>query len=70
MPGTSPAFFKIPVTAELIQAVDSELGQYPTTPTVVIMHIPDIPRPARRLREGMRSLDNWRNIFFKQFVVW
>jgi hypothetical protein len=73
MTGTSPTFFKIPVTAELIQAV--ELGRYPATPTVVAMHIPDIPRPARRLSEGMRPLDNRRNILacfeaFKQFVVW
>lgn len=68
MTGTSPTFLKIPITTELIQAV--QRGQYPSTPTVVTMHIPDIPRPARRLREGMRSLDNWRNIFFKQFVVW
>ena len=73
MTGTSPTFFKIPVTVELSRAV--ELGLYPATPTVVSMHVPDIPRPDRRLNEGMRPLDNRRSILacfeaFKQFVVW
>jgi hypothetical protein len=73
MIGTSPTFFKIPVTSQLLQAV--QLGDYPVTPTVVAMHIPNIPRPARRLSEGMRPLDNRRSILacfeaFKQFVDW
>jgi hypothetical protein len=73
MIGTYQTFFKIPVTPELIQAVQK--GQYPATPTVVTMHRPDIPRPAHRLGEGMRPLDNRRNILacfeaFKQFVNW
>jgi hypothetical protein len=71
MTGTSPTFFKIPVTLELIKAV--RRGEYPTTPTVVAMHLPDVPRPSRRLCEGMRPLDNRRCILacfeaFKQFV--
>ena len=71
MTGTSPTFFKIPVTLELIEAV--QRGEYPATPTVVAMHRPDVPRPARRLSEGMRPLDNRRSILacfeaFKQFV--
>jgi len=71
MTGTCPTFFKIPVTSELMEAV--RLGQYPPTPTVVAMHIPEVPRPAHRLSEGMRPLDNRRKILacfeaFKQFV--
>lgn len=71
MLGTSPTFFKIPVTQELASAV--ELGEYPATPTVVTMHVPDIPRPSCRVAEGMEPLDNRQVIFacfeaFKQFV--
>src|SRR6266702_724987 len=71
MTGTSPTFFKIPVTLELIEAVLR--GEYPATPTVVAMHRPEVPRPALRLSEGMRPLDNRRCILacfeaFKQFV--
>jgi hypothetical protein len=55
MSGTSPAFFKIPVTLQLIATV--QRGEYPATPTVVAMHRLDVPRPARRLSEGMRPLD-------------
>ena len=73
MTGTSPTFFKIPITSELMEAV--RLGQYPPTPTVVAMHIPEVPRPARRLSEGMRPLDSRAKILacfeaFKQFVFW
>ena len=56
MTGTSPTFFKIPITSELMEAV--RLGQYPPTPTVVMMHLPEVRRPARRLSEGMRPLDS------------
>jgi hypothetical protein len=38
---TSPTFFKIPVTSQLLQAV--QLGDYPVTPTVVAMHISHVP---------------------------
>ncbi|KAI5984686.1 hypothetical protein EDD15DRAFT_1724101 [Pisolithus albus] len=71
MLGTHPTFFKIPVTKELIQAV--QRGQFPSTPTVVSMHVPTLPRPAECFREGMQPLDNRRIIIayfeaFKQFV--
>jgi len=71
MIGTSPTFFKIPVTRDLMAAV--QRGQYPDTPTVVAMHQPQLPRALRRLSEGMRPLDNRRVIVacleaFKQFV--
>lgn len=71
MTGTSPTFFKIPVTLELIEAV--QRGQYPAVPTVVAMHRPDVSRPLHRLSEGMRPLDNRRSILacfeaFRQFM--
>lgn len=71
MLGTSPTFYKIPVTQELAVAV--ELGEYPNASTVVTMHTPDIARPSCRIAEGMVPLDNREVIFacfeaFKQFV--
>jgi hypothetical protein len=78
MPGitllsSSPTFYKIPVTKDLAQAV--ALGRFPATPTVVYAHLPAVPRPARRLSEGMKPLDSRRHIFscyeaFRQFVNW
>ncbi|KAI5123454.1 hypothetical protein M0805_008825 [Coniferiporia weirii] len=72
MVGTSPIFFKIPITAELVQCV--QRGEYPATPTVVVGHIPDIPRRNRRWSEGMKPLDNRRIMLqsfeaFKQFIA-
>ncbi|KAK0468586.1 hypothetical protein IW261DRAFT_1372952 [Armillaria novae-zelandiae] len=71
MTGTSPVFYKIPVTTELADSVS--MGQYSPTRTVVHAHLPPVPRPARRLSEGMRPLDNRVTILacyeaFKQFV--
>lgn len=71
--GSSPIFYKVPVTAELARAV--ALGLYPATPTVVHAHLPVIPRPPRRLSEGMKPLDNRASILacyeaFKHFVNW
>jgi hypothetical protein len=68
MIGTSPTFFKIPITVELVRCV--QRGEYPATPTVMIGHVPELPRPNR---EGMKPLDNRRIILqcyeaFKQFV--
>ncbi|KAN0085835.1 hypothetical protein V8E55_006969 [Tylopilus felleus] len=73
MVGTSPTFFKIPVTTELTQCV--QRGDYPATPTIVLGHMPEIPRPAHRQSEGMKPLDNRRIILqcyeaFKQFIVY
>ncbi|KAK0503779.1 hypothetical protein EDD18DRAFT_1411260 [Armillaria luteobubalina] len=69
--GTSPVFYKIHVTTELADNVS--LGQYPPTRTVVCAHLPPVPRPACRLDEGMRPLDNRAIILscyeaFKKFV--
>jgi hypothetical protein len=71
MKGTSPIFFKIPVTQELVTAVIG--GVYPTTETIVQAHLPAIARPVYRLNEGMKPLDNRLIILscyeaFKQFV--
>ncbi|KAH9044313.1 hypothetical protein EDB85DRAFT_1884846 [Lactarius pseudohatsudake] len=71
--GTFPTFYKIPVTRQLADSVAH--GRYPTEPTVVHAHIPDIPRPASCLSEGMRPLDNRRIILscyqaFKKFVTY
>ncbi|KAF8524621.1 hypothetical protein BU17DRAFT_42813 [Hysterangium stoloniferum] len=69
--GTSPIFYKIPVTTQLAQSV--ALGVYPAAPTVVHAHLPAVARPARRLSEGMKPLDNRSTILacyeaFKIFV--
>jgi hypothetical protein len=71
--GSSPTFYKIPITKEFAQAV--VLGRFPATPTIVYAHLPALPRPARRLSEGMKPLDNRRHILacyeaFKHFVNW
>jgi hypothetical protein len=71
MSGTSPVFYKINVSMELVTAVGG--GAYPETPTVVYGHLPAVPRPQRRLSEGMKPLDNRQIILscyeaFKRFV--
>ncbi|KAF9483606.1 hypothetical protein BDN70DRAFT_293031 [Pholiota conissans] len=69
---SSPSFFKIPVTSELAECVED--GRFPSTPTIVAGHVPDIPKPETRFNDGMMNLDN-RRIFlqsfeaFKQFLV-
>ncbi|KAJ7079721.1 hypothetical protein B0H15DRAFT_804287 [Mycena belliarum] len=70
--GTSPTFYKVPLTEELVRCV--ERGEYPTTPTIVAVHLPDLPRPHRRWVEGMKPLDNRRIILecyeaFKAFIT-
>ncbi|KAL5480517.1 hypothetical protein ACEPAI_1787 [Sanghuangporus weigelae] len=69
--GTTPAFYKTPVSNDLVVAVQGCV--YPQQETVVRVHIPALPRPARRWSEGMKPLDNRRIILscyeaFKQFV--
>ncbi|KAJ7648246.1 hypothetical protein DFH06DRAFT_997333 [Mycena polygramma] len=69
--GTSPTFYKVPLTEELVRCV--ERGKYPHTPTIVAVHIPDLPRPHRRRLEGMKPLDNRQIILecyeaFKAFI--
>jgi hypothetical protein len=53
MDGTMPTFYKIPVTHELVRAVES--GERPEEETTVVhAYRPEVPRPE----EGMRPLDN------------
>ncbi|KZV71473.1 hypothetical protein PENSPDRAFT_630163 [Peniophora sp. CONT] len=54
--GTTPTFFKIPVTADLVRHV--QLGTYPQEKTIVSAHIPSVPSPLQLPSEGMKSLDN------------
>ncbi|PCH35992.1 hypothetical protein WOLCODRAFT_134036 [Wolfiporia cocos MD-104 SS10] len=54
--GTMPTFYKIPVTANLMR--DVRHGTYPSEPTIVFAHVPDLPRPHRRYSDGMKPLDN------------
>ena len=71
MKGTMPTFYRIPVTADLVRAV--QLGEYPAQETIVYAHTPAVPRPARRYTDGMKPLDNRRVVLacyeaFKQFL--
>jgi hypothetical protein len=71
MVGTSPTFYKIKVTQELVTAIGQ--GAYPQMVTIVYAHVPAIPRPNRRWNEGMKPLDNRQIILscyeaFKKFV--
>jgi hypothetical protein len=52
MDGSMPTFYKIPVTPELVRAVES--GKRPEEETVVYAYRPEVPRPE----EGMRPVDN------------
>jgi len=60
MAGTSPTYYKIPVTTDLEYAVRH--GLYPAEPIQVTRHRPAVPRPHRRAAEGMRPLDARREI--------
>ena len=67
MDGTMPTFYKIPITAELVRAV--EAGEQPEQETVVHAYRPEVPRPE----EGMKPLDNRYIILsclasFRQFL--
>jgi hypothetical protein len=67
MDGSMPTFYKIPITPELVGAVES--GEHPEQETVVHAYRPGVPRPE----EGMRPLDNRYIILscfeaFRQFV--
>ena len=60
MVGTSPAFLKIPVTQILLTHIRP--GTYPSEETRVTYCYPLVPRPARLRSEGMKPLDNRREI--------
>jgi len=68
MVGTTPAFYKVTVTAALSKAVQT--GTYPEVETCVFRYIPTLPR---RSSEGMRPLPNRLEILrcleaFKKFL--
>ncbi|KZT65175.1 hypothetical protein DAEQUDRAFT_677250, partial [Daedalea quercina L-15889] len=54
--GTAPTFYKIPVSADLLDHVSH--GTYPPEATVVSMYVPELPRPLRRYTAGIKPLDN------------
>ena len=60
MDGSMPTPYKIPITAELVRAVES--GEQPEEETVVHAYVPEVPRPE----EGMKPLDN-RHIILSCF---
>ncbi|KAF9476716.1 hypothetical protein BDN70DRAFT_862791 [Pholiota conissans] len=53
---SAPVFYKVDVTQELAEAV--EHGVRPLTTTVVQRHMPGVPRPEKRVEEGMKPPDN------------
>jgi len=55
--GTTPTFYRIPITEDLAQHVAH--GTYPTDPIRVTFCLPPVPRPAS---EGVKPLDNRRVI--------
>ncbi len=53
--GTTPIFYKIPVSVELVRHVAR--GTYPSQSTIVSGHVPAVPRPFRRYSEPMKPVD-------------
>jgi hypothetical protein len=69
--GTFPTFYKIPVSTDLVTAV--ERGQFPEQETVVHAHVPVLP-PHKDGYSEMVPLDNRKAILscfeaFKKFVI-
>ena len=69
--GSTPRFYKIPITQDFVRAV--ETGQYPEQPTTVHMIALSVNNLNRLVRDGMKSLNNRDVILrcfeaFKQFV--
>ena len=59
MTGTAPAFYRIPVTPALLEAIED--GYYPSEETVVLRFVPRVPI-QENYHDGMLSLDNRRVI--------
>ena len=71
MIGSTPTFYKITITQDLVDAV--ETAQYPANPTIVHKLIPPVDDLARLNQNGMKPLNNRAVILgcfeaFKQFV--
>lgn len=56
MVGVVPIFYRIPITAELVQCVQT--GRYPYQTTIVQRCIPPVPDPDAYPEEGLVSLAN------------
>ncbi|KZT20893.1 hypothetical protein NEOLEDRAFT_1100122 [Neolentinus lepideus HHB14362 ss-1] len=69
MTGTSPTFYKIPVSEELLTPVFS--GQYPATTTIVERLVPSVPDLSTYRVQGVKPLENRRVVFhcFEAFRV-
>ncbi|KAH9046184.1 hypothetical protein EDB84DRAFT_1629828 [Lactarius hengduanensis] len=72
MVGTTPTFYKIPVTNEML--ISLATSQYPSQVTTVERLVPPVPFPERLVSDGMKTLSNRRIILqcseaFRQFVV-
>ena len=71
MVGSTPTFYKVTVTQDLIDAI--QVGEYPGTPTTVHKLLPPVADIAELSQFGMRPLDNRAVILscfeaFKQFL--
>ncbi|KAH8998675.1 hypothetical protein EDB92DRAFT_1933054 [Lactarius akahatsu] len=71
MVGTTPTFYKIPVTNEIL--ISLATSQYPSQVTTVERLVPPVPFPERLVSDGMKTLSNRRIILqcfeaFRQFV--
>ncbi|KAF8321941.1 uncharacterized protein EI90DRAFT_2937936 [Cantharellus anzutake] len=60
MVGTTPTFYKVPVTADLV--FNLRHGRFPTQRTEVSVCFAPVARQHRRWSEGMKPLDNRRTI--------
>lgn len=60
MIGSAPTFYKIPITRELLSAV--EAGQFPQTPTIFQSFVPPVVNQARFVQLGMNPLDQRRTV--------
>ena len=56
MTGTTPVFYRVPVTVALLTALYT--AQYPDEETVVLRFIPPVPNQSRYRLDGMRPLEN------------
>jgi hypothetical protein len=71
MIGSTPTFYKIKITQDLVDAI--ETSQYPTDLTTVFKLVPPVDDPDQLSENGMRPLDNIAVILgcfeaFKQFL--
>lgn len=70
MVGSTPTFYKITVTQDLIDAI--QVGEYPGTPTTVDKLLPPVADIAELSQFGMRPLDNRAVIIscFEAFLLY